>query len=485
MPVAESAGVGGARLAGGGGVAPATSSSTYREYYPSAPPLRETDDAAGADHRRSPPYVAASTTTSYRRTNETLDERRPTRSEASGGLRLASVSQLADGLLQYTAAPSAFVADHATSPFHASTPTPASFARSDGQTVGEPQVRRLNPIGAVSSPPLPRERSTPAEAVKGVIRGDTGLPRPGAVHTVEPPHMHPRHAPANHVALRAPVAPPPSAHVDDNEDLSTMVSTYVPEPDDNAPVVPYEQLPRARRHGRHEWERHPAAPVVLMLLRRRGVSLPQHSDLIDYHMAVNFLEHLRAAMEGTYLVRYAPKNAPPKERYFAVQMQSDRFGQPCPYLVIYVHRQGVQVVDRISLGDLVGVTTGIGPKSLSFRRYLAGPGLITGSFVGQHRARLSTKGAFSLWFFDRESRRPRSLDVLTTNMGVFDLWVKTMQGVLSVNSVCLHRADVAQDLERLMQYVQQLLWDAAAAEGDRPGDGGEAGGDGPPHGEVI
>ena len=113
------------------------------------------------------------------------------------------------------------------------------------------------------------------------------------------------------------------------------------------------------------------------------------------------------------------------------------------------------MADRVRLEDLVGITRGA--DAPSFRRYQLPFDMLKGSFVGQHRSKLSTRGAFSLWFFDRIKRRPRSLDLVTTNLNTLSLWVRTMEAVLSVNSVCVNASDVAQEMQRLFLFAQQQI----------------------------
>jgi hypothetical protein len=223
--------------------------------------------------------------------------------------------------------------------------------------------------------------------------------------------------------------------------------------DDDAPIVPMELLRNEEAPG--NWEDHPARFVVLALLEQRGVIPPQHMDVVRYHMALAFLEFIGITMGGSYFIKYGLKGTAPKERFVRLRILSDEHGRMVPNLVITLHREGVQLQDRIRLQDLVGITRGIdGP---AFRRHLVHFDVIKGSFVGQHRARLSTKGAFTLWFYDRRSRQPKSLDLLTTNLNVFEVWTRTMEGILSVNSVCIHRSNIAQEMQRLFRLAQDAI----------------------------
>jgi hypothetical protein len=220
--------------------------------------------------------------------------------------------------------------------------------------------------------------------------------------------------------------------------------------DDDAPIVPAELLRGEVKED--PWEDHPASSVLLALLERRGVKPPQFMELIRYHMASTFLDFISILLGGSYFIRFGTKGTAPKERFVRLRTLPDEVGRPTPTIVITIHRDAVQIIDRIRLEDLVGITRGVdGP---AFRRHLIHADVIKGSFVGQHRARLSTKGAFSLWFYDRRTRQPKALDLLTTNLNVLEVWTRCMEGVLSVNSVCIHRTNIAQEMQRLFKLAQ-------------------------------
>jgi hypothetical protein len=225
-----------------------------------------------------------------------------------------------------------------------------------------------------------------------------------------------------------------------------------PLPNDALPVVPAERLRGQTR--RLLWEQHPAHGIVLSLLTRRGVVPQLHRTLVEYHMAEAFLNCLSALMRGSYFVRYAPKNASPKERFFNVQMLPDSNRRLSPFLCWYIHRTAVQMIDKVSLDDLVGVSPGF--QSPAFRRWLISHDIIKGCMQGHHRARMSTRGCFTLWFYDRVGQRPRSVDLLTNNMSIFQVWTKTMEGILTVNSSSPNGStDAGQEMQRLLRLVQQ------------------------------
>lgn len=246
----------------------------------------------------------------------------------------------------------------------------------------------------------------------------------------------------------------PSSDYEPTDDFATADYSERP-PDDDEQIVPQALLESEERPT--PWEEHPAHGVVLALLDRRGVIPEQFPELVQYHMARGFLEFLQIVTNGAYFVKYGQKGTAPKERFVRLRMLSDDVGRPVPCLVITIHRDAVQIIDRIRLEDLVGITRGV--EGSAFRRHLVHYDVIKGSFVGQRRAHLSTKGAFTLWFYDRRSRQPKSLDLLTTNLNVFDVWLATMEGVLSVNSVCIHRTNVAQQMQQLFRLAQQQLDD--------------------------
>uniref|UniRef100_A0A7S1PU71 PH-like domain-containing protein n=1 Tax=Neobodo designis TaxID=312471 RepID=A0A7S1PU71_NEODS len=235
---------------------------------------------------------------------------------------------------------------------------------------------------------------------------------------------------------------------DTEEDMESY-----PPPGDDEPVVPPELLRGEDRPS--QWEDHPAHQVVMSLLEKRGVIPSQFPELVQYHMAAVFLDFLLVVMNGAYFVKYGHKGTAPKERFVRLRILNDEVGRLVPYITITIHRDGVQIIDRARLEDLVGITRGV--DGAAFRRHLIHYDVIKGSYVGQHRAHVSTKGAFSLWFYDRKTRRPKSLDLLTTNLNVFEVWTRAMEGILSVNSVCIHRTNVAQEMQRLFRLAQQVL----------------------------
>lgn len=253
--------------------------------------------------------------------------------------------------------------------------------------------------------------------------------------------------------------PPPAVAAgddDESEDFSNEEDEedypMPPLPNDALPVVPAERLRGQTR--RLLWEQHPAHGIVLSLLTRRGVVPQLHRTLVEYHMAEAFLNCLSALMRGSYFVRYAPKNASPKERFFNVQMLPDSNRRLSPFLCWYIHRTAVQMIDKVSLDDLVGVSPGF--QSPAFRRWLISHDIIKGCMQGHHRARMSTRGCFTLWFYDRVGQRPRSVDLLTNNMSIFQVWTKTMEGILTVNSSSPNGStDAGQEMQRLLRLVQQ------------------------------
>lgn len=219
-----------------------------------------------------------------------------------------------------------------------------------------------------------------------------------------------------------------------HDSAATVASVEAAQIDlDAAPVVPVALLQRTPQLP-FQWNRHVSHPIVLLLLQQRGICLPRYRELIDYHMAELFLHYLDMCREGSYFVHYAP-NRWPKERFFSVQlMPMDRLAmnsEPVPHLVRRVHRSGVHIEDAIPLQHLVGVTAS--PQSPCFRPFLESPNTIAACREGRgHRARLPVDGCFSLWFYDKRRSVARSVDLLTCDAKVFDIWTKTFMGLVSV-----------------------------------------------------
>ncbi|KPI88142.1 hypothetical protein ABL78_2775 [Leptomonas seymouri] len=204
---------------------------------------------------------------------------------------------------------------------------------------------------------------------------------------------------------------------------------------DEQPVVPLELLRRAQETP-FVWIRHPSHVIILALLQHRGIYLPRYRELVDYHMAELFLHYLDLCREGAYFVYYMPSKWP-KERFFRIRMlpvnRLESGTESVPHLVVTLHESGVHILDAIPLDNLVGVT--LSPQAACFRPFLESPNTIIGCREGRgHRARMPVDGAFSLWFYDIRQHTSRSVDILTCNAKVFDIWTKTFRGLVSVNS---------------------------------------------------
>ncbi|KAK7201371.1 hypothetical protein NESM_000199500 [Novymonas esmeraldas] len=204
---------------------------------------------------------------------------------------------------------------------------------------------------------------------------------------------------------------------------------------DAQPVVPLELL-RASQEQPFIWNRHPSHGIILCLLQHRGIYLPRYRELVDYHMAELLLHYLDLCREGAFFVYYAAGKWP-KERFLRLRMlpvnRLEAETELVPHLVITLHESGVQILDAVPLDNLVGVT--VTPQAACFRPFLESPNTIIGCREGRgHRARLPVDGAFSLWFYDVARHTSRSVDILTCDAKVFDIWTKTFRGLVSVNS---------------------------------------------------
>ncbi|KPA81087.1 hypothetical protein ABB37_04445 [Leptomonas pyrrhocoris] len=230
---------------------------------------------------------------------------------------------------------------------------------------------------------------------------------------------------------------------------------------DARPVVPLELLRKAQETP-FVWMRHPSHGVLLSLLQHRGIYLPRYRELVDYHMAELFLHYLDLCREGAFFVYYAPSKWP-KERFFRVRMlpvkRLEAATEPVPHLVITLHESGVHILDAIPLDNLVGVT--VSPQAACFRPFLESPNTIIGCREGRgHRARMPVDGAFSLWFYDVAQHTSRSVDILTCDAKVFDIWTKTFRGLVSVNSssvvqVAMTPQGDSAELSALAQAAQE------------------------------
>ncbi|RNF05114.1 hypothetical protein TraAM80_04843 [Trypanosoma rangeli] len=203
---------------------------------------------------------------------------------------------------------------------------------------------------------------------------------------------------------------------------------------DAEPVVPPGILCESEPSA-FAWIRHPRHTIVLSLLGSRGLFLPRYANIVEYHMSEVFLHYIDLCCQGAYFVRYEAKSSP-RERFFSIRMLPRDITAPSsrkiPYLVWTMHRTGVQLVGCVPLEQLVGIT--INTRSASFHPQLLSLSSIIGPRVDKHRVKLPTKGAFSLWFTDRLQGTATSVDILTCNTTVFDIWTRTFKGLVSVNS---------------------------------------------------
>lgn len=270
----------------------------------------------------------------------------------------------------------------------------------------------------------------------GDRRGDFGLLFARSAHNF--PNQPPLE-PLGEMMLQPPNVQRKEDDVASVSEGSTVESSYSalsmpPLVGDDTPVVPLEVLRNSAEPL--PWQGHPSAPIVLSLLNARGVFLPAQKDMVAYHMAPSFLHALHHLQLGSYFIKYASRNSAPKERFFSIKMLDNGAQVVVPYLCWTLHQHGMQLIDKVPLSQLVGVSKG--PGELAFQRYMVTGNVIKGCRQGPHHAKLPANGAFTLWFFDRRKQVARSLSLLTCSLDVFDMWTKTMQALVAVNSASVH-----------------------------------------------
>lgn len=217
---------------------------------------------------------------------------------------------------------------------------------------------------------------------------------------------------------------------------------------DAEPVVPPAILRRAQVRTQ-KWRRQPSHIIVLFLLQRRGLYYPRNRDIYNYHMASSFLYYLDICREGSYFVHYTHRRWP-KERFFRLRLcttdwYSEEDTNMLPFLVATVHKSGVTIVKSIPLHQLVGVS--LGADGPAFTPLLCGGGKTIQGCVDSsgHRATFPTAGAFRLQFYDEERKTTESVDLLTCDPKVFDIWTKTFSGIVSVNSSSVIQVPLTED----------------------------------------
>ena len=159
-----------------------------------------------------------------------------------------------------------------------------------------------------------------------------------------------------------------------------------------------------------------------------------------------------------------------------IRVLPDADEKPTPFLTWQLHQNSFQLIDRVPLADLVGITCNA--QSIAFRRYLVTPDLIRGCHAGTRVAKISTKGCFSLWFYDRKKGVARSLDLLSCSEAVFSLWTTTFSAILAVNSSTVGSSaaaavDPRQELRELLLQSQQGVMGQAHRDADEDENGGD------------
>lgn len=207
---------------------------------------------------------------------------------------------------------------------------------------------------------------------------------------------------------------------------------------DADPVVPPKILRRVISESRvYNWRENPSHIFVAMLLQCRGLNIGRYPEIFNYHMAELFLRYISICQEGSFFLHYAPGYRP-KERFMKLQFcATDRFSDEgtdfLPYLITLKHRSAVTTTKAIPLHQFVGVT--LGPEGPGFAPFLINATTIKGckDYSGHHRA-FPTFGTFRLLFHDHEKGVTDSIDLLTCDESVYDIWTKTFSGIVSVNS---------------------------------------------------
>lgn len=218
---------------------------------------------------------------------------------------------------------------------------------------------------------------------------------------------------------------------------------------DEGPVVPPKILKRCQNRTL-QWRRSFSHIIVLLLLQNRGLRLSRHRHIFNYHMAELFLRYLSICMDGAYFIYYEPGCAP-RERFFRIRLFSDNWNDDAdswsslsPNLVGTMHRYGASVLKSEALYHLVGVS--IGPFGPAFAPFLLSSDIIQGCVDSSgKRATFPIAGAFRLLFYDEKCHSSRTVDLLTSDGAVFDIWTKAFKGLTSVNSSSVVQVPLSKD----------------------------------------
>lgn len=218
---------------------------------------------------------------------------------------------------------------------------------------------------------------------------------------------------------------------------------------DEKPVVPPKILKRCQIRTL-QWRWSFSHVIVLLLLQKRGLRLSRHRHIFNYHMAELFLRYLSICMDGAYFIYYEP-GCVPRERFFRIRLCSDNrnddadsWSSLSPNLVVTMHRYGASVLKSIALYHLVGVSIGaFGP---AFAPFLVSSDIIQGCVDSSgKRATFPIAGAFRLLFYDEKCHSSSTVDLLTSDCAVFDIWTKAFKGITSVNSSSVVQVPLSKD----------------------------------------
>jgi len=213
---------------------------------------------------------------------------------------------------------------------------------------------------------------------------------------------------------------------------------YPDEEDDG--VVPQDLLRPTT--GPTRWDGHPSSSLVLLLLNARGIFLPQSRQLIEYHMAEDFLNDIAAVQQGAFFMKFAQTGSP-KERFVTFRMLKERSGQLAAHLCWQLHEKSFQIVSSIPLADMVGVRTG--PNAPCYRRFMVSHDTIRGCRVRGQKTTVPTEGALSVWFHNKKANTSTVIGLLTTNELVLNVWYRCLQGIAAVNTASLVDGSVKVD----------------------------------------
>eukprot|EP01062_Namystynia_karyoxenos_P015105 TRINITY_DN15482_c0_g1_i5.p1 TRINITY_DN15482_c0_g1~~TRINITY_DN15482_c0_g1_i5.p1 ORF type:complete len:979 (+),score=194.40 TRINITY_DN15482_c0_g1_i5:80-3016(+) len=200
-------------------------------------------------------------------------------------------------------------------------------------------------------------------------------------------------------------------------------------PDDRVPVVPAD-APLWTQPEMDWWCRHPAAPVILALFERRGMTIATDRAYIGAVMTGFVLGAVLRMMHGTQMTKFN-REGTSHRRFFAVKMETTAGKQHLPFFCWAHHETSNKFSERLCLSELFGVQRDC--SSPGFAPHLYNKDFIRAPQpASNRRALMPTRNCFTLWF--HTGTGARSVDLLANKDRERWSWVNALEVLRVINS---------------------------------------------------